>query len=206
VPPTPLLVRIFVSREACALRVWLICKPVWPRLPTFEFETDTRLVFSWLQFGDIGAPTCVVGEWSAWSACSTLGIQQATTGAAQAAFKSRTRTVLSGAGSGCPDLQQIAQCGEQLECSFVLVVCVPGGGGGCFLYRNIGLTAILCRTLDVTSFAGPGIACNATSLTGCHAMTPACSHRLRVGCHSLASDPVRYQAYLHQRAPAAAPC
>jgi hypothetical protein len=125
----PPLARIFVSREVCALRLGLICEPVGPRLPTFEFETDTRLVFSWLQFGDIGAPTCVVGEWSAWSACSTLGIQQATTGAAQAAFKSRTRTVLSGAGSGCPDLQQIAQCGEQLECSFVLVVCVPGGGG-----------------------------------------------------------------------------
>ena len=101
------------------------------------------VVLPWLQFGDIGAPTCVVGEWSAWSACSTLGIQQATTGAAQAAFKSRTRTVLSGAGSGCPDLQQIAQCGEQLECSFGLVVCVPGGGGGCSLYCNIGLAAIL---------------------------------------------------------------
>jgi hypothetical protein len=65
------------------------------------------------QFGDVGAPSCSVSAWSAWTACSPLTIPSSTTGA-QLLFKSRTRTMVFGFSQTCPDLQEIAQCGTYL--------------------------------------------------------------------------------------------
>ena len=67
-----------------------------------------------LQFGDIAASSCVVTEWSDWTKCSAMalpGTSGATGGGQTLIVKTRTRTVRSGALAGCPDLQEVVECG-----------------------------------------------------------------------------------------------
>jgi hypothetical protein len=66
------------------------------------------------QFGDIATPACVVTEWSGWTKCSAMTLPASglpSDPPQTMVVKSRTRSVRSGATAGCPDLQEIVQCG-----------------------------------------------------------------------------------------------
>jgi hypothetical protein len=141
-----------------------------------------------VQFGDIGAPTCVVSAWSAWSTCSTLGIQQTTPGVTLAAFKSRTRTVLSGGGSGCPDLQQIAQCGEALD----------------IIPRPLSLLRALSVSSSLSAHLSTSLSlclCPLLSLSPAPSLFFPMQSWLLVACSVFVSSPVLYLCWLHPPPP-----
>lgn len=84
-------------------------------IPLFLFVTITVIFLRCVQFGNVDAPSCVVSEWSSWSTCASVpnpgGAQQS----APRLLKSRARSVKSGGEQGCPDLQEVVECGTWPE-------------------------------------------------------------------------------------------